>query len=114
MGEPIHVSAQAWDKLLQSDLPVLVDFWAEWCAPCHMIAPSVERIAQEYDGILIVAKLDTDANPEIATRYNVQGIPTLIIFNNGEPVDRVVGAVPYTSLKMWVEQTLARIKYVSD
>jgi len=81
-------------EVLDSEIPVLVDFWAEWCAPCHAIAPHVEAIANEYNGKLKVAKLDVDANMATATEYQVWSIPTLILFKNGQPVERVMGAMP--------------------
>ncbi len=81
-------------EVLDSKIPVLVDFWAEWCAPCHAIAPHVEAIANEYNGKLKVAKLDVDANMATATEYQVWSIPTLILFKNGQPVERVMGAMP--------------------
>lgn len=81
-------------EVLDAEIPVLVDFWAEWCAPCHAIAPHVEAIANEYNGKLKVAKLDVDANMATATEYQVWSIPTLILFKNGQPVERVMGAMP--------------------
>lgn len=77
--------------VLESSTPVLVDFWADWCGPCKMIAPLVDEIAKEYDGKLRVAKMDVDANPNIPQMYDIQGIPTLILFKNGQPVQRIVG-----------------------
>jgi thioredoxin 1 len=80
------------EKVLQSDKPVLVDFWAEWCVPCHMVSPVVEEIASEHSGEVSVGKLNVDDNPETARRYGVMSIPTLIVFASGEERARVVGA----------------------
>ncbi len=81
-------------EVLQSDKPVLVDFWAEWCGPCKMIAPIVDEIAEEYEGKLRVAKLDADANQEVLMQYGIMGIPTLILFKGGEAVERITGFKP--------------------
>ena len=89
--------------VLKADLPVLVDFWAEWCGPCRVIAPIVEQISQELDGQLKVAKVNVDDAPDLAGQYNIMSIPTLLLFKNGEPVEQVVGA-------MSKDQLLARIK----
>ena len=78
--------------VLQSDKPVLVDFWAAWCAPCRMLAPTVDALAEQYAGNLNVVKLNVDDNPNIPSRYGIKGIPTLILFMNGEEADRLVGA----------------------
>ena len=81
-------------EVLQSDIPVLVDFWAPWCGPCRMLAPTIDEIAEEYDGKAKVGKLDTDASPQVATKLGVQSIPTLMVFKGGEVVERLVGVLP--------------------
>ncbi len=90
-------------EVLKSDIPVVVDFWAEWCGPCKMIAPSLEEISNEMDGKVKIAKLNMDENPELAARYNVRSIPTLLMFKGGEPVAIQVGAAPKARLSSWIE-----------
>lgn len=86
------------DEVLKSDVPVLVDFWADWCYPCKMIAPVVEEISKEFSGKIKVAKLDTDQNQRTAVQYGISGIPTLLLFKNGQIVDRIVGVVPKNNI----------------
>ena len=81
-------------EVLRSDVPVIVDFWAEWCAPCRIIAPIVEQLATEYGEKLKVGKLDVDNNPQVSMKYSIRSIPTLLIFKGGEPVEQIIGAVP--------------------
>lgn len=107
MPLPIHVTDADFDeKVLKSDLPILVDFWAEWCGPCKMIAPIVEELSEEYAGQFDFAKLDVDDNPSTAMAYGVRSIPTLLIFKGGKPVDQIIGAVPKVALKKKLDSTL--------
>jgi thioredoxin 1 len=102
--KPIHVTdIEFEDKVLKAELPVVVDFWAPWCGPCKMIAPVLEDIAAQFESQVIVAKVNTDENPEWAVKYGVQGIPTLLFIINGEVVDRQVGVLPAPALKDKVE-----------
>jgi thioredoxin 1 len=95
MAEPFPVSDETFESdVLDSAEPVLVDFWAEWCGPCKMIAPIVEDLASEYDGKMKVAKLDADENPSIMQSLGIMGIPTLILFKDGQPVERITGYMP--------------------
>ena len=95
-------------EVVNSDVPVVIDFWAEWCGPCKMIAPIVEELAGEYEGKVKFAKMDVDSNPQTPMQFGIRGIPTLLIFNGGEnPVDQVVGAVPKSMLKKRVDEAIA-------
>ncbi|MDY6782041.1 MAG: thioredoxin [Cyanobacteriota bacterium] len=94
------------EEVLESETPVLVDFWAPWCGPCRMVAPVVEEIAQQYEGQVKVVKLNTDENPNVASQYGIRSIPTLMIFKDGQRVDMVVGAVPKSTLANTLEKYL--------
>jgi len=105
ISEPIHVSDSVFEKtVLQSTIPVIVDFWAPWCGPCKMIAPILEKVAKEYEGKLIVAKVNTDENPEWAMKYGVQGIPTVLFVANGKVLHTQVGFRGESVLRMAIAQ----------
>ncbi len=109
--EPIHVTDAAFEKtVLQNELPVVVDFWAPWCGPCRMVAPILDKLAGEFAGKLIVAKVNTDENPEWAGRYGIQGIPTMLFFYDGQEVHRQVGALPEPMLRSLFEQFVKAVE----
>jgi thioredoxin 1 len=103
---PPVTDASFKDDVLESKMPVLVDFWAPWCGPCRMVGPVVEEIADQYEGKIKVVKLNTDENPQIAAQYGIRSIPTLMVFKDGQRVDMVVGAVPKTTLANTLEKYL--------
>ena len=108
MADPIEITDDNFqEEVLNSDIPVLVDFWADWCQPCKMIAPSVAQVADEYDGKVKVGKLDVDSNPRTSTALNIRGIPALLIFNEGKPIDQIIGAVPKSIIQKKLDETLA-------
>ena len=105
--EPINVTDEAFEKtVVNSNLPVIVDFWAPWCGPCKMVAPILEKIAKEYSGKLIVAKVDTDNHSEWANKFGVQGIPTMLFMADGKVVHQQVGALPEPMLRQILDQFL--------
>ena len=107
ISEPINVTDAAFQKtVLESPVPVIVDFWAPWCGPCRMVAPILEKIAKEYADKLIVAKVNTDENQQWASKYNVEGIPTMLMVADGKVVHRQVGALPEPMLREVIDQFL--------
>jgi len=109
--EPIHVTDAAFEKtVLQSPVPVIVDFWAPWCGPCKAVAPILEKIAKEYAGKLIVAKVNTDESSEYAVKYGVQGIPTMLFISNGKLIHSQVGSSPEATIRTAVDQFLDVVK----
>jgi thioredoxin 1 len=108
MGNAVAVTGQTFEtEVIQSNLPVLVDFWAAWCGPCRAIAPAIEEIAGEYAGKLKVVKVDTDENQDIAVKFQVMSIPTLMVFKGGKVVERVIGALPKAVLLNKIKPHLA-------
>ena len=107
MSEPKAVGDRDFiQEVLESDTPVLVDFWADWCAPCKMVAPLIDELAEEYDGKIKFTKVDVDDNPQTAMQYGIRSIPTLLVFKGGAPVDQVVGVVPKAALKKRLDEAL--------
>jgi thioredoxin 1 len=108
MSKPVELTDSNFDEIIKSgDKPVLVDFWAEWCGPCKMIAPVVEELANDYDGKAVIAKVDVDSNPSVSAKYGIRSIPTLLVFKNGEIVDKQVGAVNKGVLAQKLDAQLA-------
>ena len=106
-GKEITVSAAEFEQsVIQSDKPVLVDFWAEWCQPCKMLAPTVEELAGEYEDKILVGKLNVDDNPSIATQFGIRGIPTLLFFKGGKVVQQMVGVKSKAEIKKVIEKDL--------
>jgi thioredoxin 1 len=107
LDTPVHVTDAAFEQtVLKSTTPVIVDFWAPWCGPCKMVAPVLDKLAKEYSGKVVVAKVNTDDNPEWAQKYGVQGIPTMLFIADGKIVHRQVGALPERMLRETVAQFL--------
>lgn len=104
----LHINDNEFEeKVLKSSTPILVDFWAEWCGPCRQIAPVLDEIAKDRAGKITVAKVNIDKNPGTPQKYGVRGIPTLIIFKNGQPASTKVGSLPKSKLLEWVDSTIA-------
>ena len=107
ISEPVHVTDAAFEKtIMQSSIPAIVDFWAPWCGPCRMVAPTLDKLAKEHAGELLVAKVNTDEHSEWASKFGVQGIPTMLFVANGKVVHRQVGALPEPMLRDVVTQFL--------
>tara|TARA_Y100001949_G_C15990076_1_gene332419 strand:- start:2121 stop:2441 length:321 start_codon:yes stop_codon:yes gene_type:complete len=106
MGKAVEILDSNFDEVLNKNKVVLVDFWAEWCGPCRMIAPMIEELANEYDGKAVIGKLDVDNNQESSVKFGVRSIPTLLVFKDGELVDRHVGAVPKETLSNSIDTNL--------
>jgi thioredoxin 1 len=112
---PVKVTDESFGFLvLESDVPVVVDFWASWCAPCRTLAPSLERLAEEMAGEVRVAKYNTEKNKQMAGTLGVRSLPTLILFRDGKVADKIVGAVPYNRLKSWVEGNTGQRRSLLD
>lgn len=108
MSKPMNITDDTFEQeVLQSDKPVIVDFWATWCGPCKMIAPILEEVASEYSDKVKIVKLDVDANNKTAGRYNIMSIPSLLFFKGGEMVDQVVGAIPKAQLTARLDKVLS-------
>ncbi len=109
MGHALKVDDRSWDtEVVKSPGLVMVDFWAVWCGPCQMVAPIVDELAKEYEGKLKVMKLNTDENPEVAGRYQIMSIPTILFFKNGQPVEKLIGARPKRQFKEVIDGLLAQ------
>jgi thioredoxin 1 len=107
MGKAIELNDSTFEQFVNSDKPVLVDFWAEWCGPCKMIGPLVEELAGDYEGKASIGKLNVDENPNMTAKFGVRSIPTLLVFKNGQVVDKQVGAVPKAVLSQKLEAQMA-------
>ena len=108
-GKIMHLSDGEFDtEVLKSNVPVLVDFYADWCGPCHAIAPTIEALSSEFEGKVKFVKVDVDANQEVASRYEIMSIPTIILFENGKVEDSIVGAYPANVYKQHIERALTR------
>jgi thioredoxin 1 len=106
MSKPVEITDSNFEEIINSEKPVLVDFWAEWCGPCKMIGPVVEELANEFDGKAIIGKVDVDTNPGVSAKFGIRSIPTLLVFKGGEIVDKQVGAVPKSVLSQKIEAQL--------
>ncbi len=105
---PVNVTLNNFDRIVAENakLLLIVDFWADWCGPCHAIAPVLENVEKQYEGKVVIAKVNVDEEPELADSFNIRGIPNLIIFQNGEPVESITGVIPQRDLVAIVEELL--------
>tara|TARA_B110000008_G_scaffold30513_2_gene27358 strand:- start:7479 stop:7799 length:321 start_codon:yes stop_codon:yes gene_type:complete len=106
MGKALEITDSNFNEIVSKNKTVLIDFWAEWCGPCRIIAPMIEELAGEYDGKAVIGKLDVDNNQESSVKFGVRSIPTLLVFKDGELVDRHVGAVPKETLSKSIDSNL--------
>ncbi len=107
MGKTVEITDANFQEIINSEKPVLVDFWAEWCGPCKMIGPVVEELASDYEGKAVIGKVDVDNNPEVSAKFGIRSIPTLLVFKGGEIVDKQVGAVPKGVLSQKLDAQIA-------
>ncbi|MDN5202980.1 thioredoxin [Fulvivirgaceae bacterium BMA10] len=107
MAKAIEITDSNFEEIIGSEKPVLVDFWAEWCGPCKMIGPVVEEIAGEYEEKAVIGKVNVDENPEVSAKFGIRSIPTLLVFKNGEIVDKQIGAVPKAVLTQKLDAQIA-------
>lgn len=109
-GKPVELNAANFEThALKSDLPIVIDFWAEWCAPCRMMTPAFEAAARQLEPRVRLSKLDTEAEPTIAGRYGIRGIPSMVMIRNGQEIARTSGAMPTSAIVAWIEQALPGI-----
>ena len=102
----LEITDQNFAEIVDTDLPVVIDFWAVWCGPCKMVGPKVEELAKEYEGKAVIGKMDVDSNPETPMKFKVRNIPTIIFLKNGEVVGKVVGAVPKAQLEAKLQEAI--------
>lgn len=107
MASTVEITDSNFEEILKSDKPVLVDFWAEWCGPCKMIGPLVDELAGEYEGKAVIGKVNVDENPNVSAKFGIRSIPTLLVFKDGEVVDKQIGAVPKKALSDKLDAQLA-------
>jgi thioredoxin 1 len=106
LGKPVEITDATFKETIQNNSLVVVDCWAPWCGPCHMVAPIIEELARDYSGKILFGKLNVDENPEVSTQYGIMSIPTLLVFKNGKLVDRIIGAMPRRLLESRIARYL--------
>ena len=107
MGKAVEITDATFEDIIQKNELVLIDFWAEWCGPCRMLGPTIDELAQDYEGKLIIGKVDVDSNPQASSKYSVRSIPTVLLFKKGEIIDKQLGAVPKKVLTEKIDTQLA-------